>query len=164
MNKTIALILGLLVLLGLALVAMQATDVRVVNNMATTTPQEDTTPATTTPSLNLTYVTTVDWPPVARLDASAYSCTEAGTPTDRTGETRKVTLDGKEWCRTVVTEGAAGSVFHQYAYTTAEQNQTLAVTFSVRMPQCANYDEPQQTACETEQEAFDPDSVVRELY
>lgn len=164
MNKTIALILGLLVLLGLALVAMQATDVRVVNNVATTTPQEDTTPATTTPSLNLTYVTTVDWPPVARLDASTYSCIEAGSPTDRAGETRKVTLDGKEWCRTVVTEGAAGSVFHQYAYTTAEQNQTLAVTFSVRMPQCANYDEPQRTACEVQQEAFDPDNVVRELY
>jgi hypothetical protein len=109
------------------------------------------------------YVEYTDWPAEIRLTEEAYTCTEAGAETDRAGRTEAVTIGGEEFCRTVITEGAAGSTFRQYAYAFAHAEGTAILTFSVRMPQCENYDGSERTACTGQQEEFDADTLVGQM-
>lgn len=112
-------------------------------------------------TLPTTYIKTVDWPPQAQvLDLPYSACTEAGVETDRAGQTQKRMINGREYCVTTIVEGAAGSIYTQYAYAFPRGYKTIILTFSLRAPQCANYDDPEKTACETERRVFDIDGLV----
>jgi len=102
-----------------------------------------------------TYIHTVDWPPKLQIVGASFSCTEGGQAGDRAGVTRLRTIDGHAYCVTEVTEGAAGSVYTQYAYAAERDGKTVIMTFSLRAEQCGNYDEPKKTECETERANFD---------
>lgn len=114
------------------------------------------------------YIQTVDWPPQVQVLNQPFSCTEAGSETARAGQTIKRMVDDRTYCVTKESEGAAGSIYMNYAYafplysagSTQADRKTIIFTFSLRAPQCANYDEPQRKACESERETFDLDSVV----
>lgn len=138
---------------------------------ATTTPP--TTPVgwltTSTPSgisynypkdLATTYIHTADWPPKVQVVPQAFTCTETGSEILPTGKTTKVTIGTTTYCVTQKAEGAAGSTYTQYTYALARGTQTVNFTFTLRTPQCANYDEPQKTACTTEQADFNLNSIV----
>jgi len=112
-------------------------------------------------SLGTNYVNTVDWPPVINAEDQAYSCTEGGTSANaRAGQTSKEIINGKEYCVTRESEGAAGSVYTNYAYAFANGDQTLIATFSLRAPQCMNYDDPKQTECLNEEASFNISPTV----
>ena len=111
-------------------------------------------------TLDATYVSTVDWPPEIRVENTVYSCTEAGEETARAGETKEQVINGHTYCVTVVSEGAAGSVYRMYAYNFVYDEQNVFVTFSLRFPQCANYPDREQLSCQEEQESFEPGELV----
>ncbi len=111
-------------------------------------------------SLSTSYISTVDWPPVVNILDEDFSCIEAGEETDSAGITSKETINGKEYCVTKESEGAAGNTYTNYAYAFWKEGKTIILTFSLRQPQCANYPEPQSTICSDEQEDFDLDGVV----
>lgn len=114
--------------------------------------------------IGMAYVRTVDWPPLLNLEVgSPFSCTEAGAETARAGRTERVVVDGAEYCRTIILEGAAGSTYGQYAYAFEESDRVAILTFTLRFPQCMNYDDPEQSACVAEQEAFEPDTLVHRI-
>lgn len=114
--------------------------------------------------LNKKYISVVDWPPVI-ASVDTYSCTEAGSEFERAGKTESVVIDGRQYCRSVVSEGAAGSQYTHYAYLTPSENGgALATTFSLRFVQCMNYDEPLQSECKKEQAAFTADTIVEVLF
>ena len=102
-----------------------------------------------------TYIHVVDWPPKLQVNSGPFTCTEAGDVTARAGRTRKIVIDGHVYCVTEVQEGAAGSVYTQYAYAAERDGKTVIMTFSLRAEQCGNYDEPKRTECETERANFD---------
>jgi len=106
------------------------------------------------------YIHTVDWPPKLQVVPGPFTCTEGGNADARAGKTSKVTIDGHAYCRTEVTEGAAGSIYTQYAYARERDGQVVIMTFSLRFEQCANYEEPKKTACETERANFDIGGTV----
>ncbi|MDP3958403.1 MAG: hypothetical protein Q8Q36_03005 [bacterium] len=58
---------------------------------------------------------------------------------------------------------AAGSMYVQYAYAFEKNGETAIFTFSLRFPQCGNYDEPKRSECEGEREAFDIDGIVERM-
>lgn len=111
-------------------------------------------------TLTTTYIHTVDWPPSAQVVGQPYSCTEAGAQTQPAGRTSRRMVDDREYCVTMTSEGAAGSTYTQYAYALPYSKNTLIFTFTLRAPQCGNYDEPQKMACEQERASFDIDSVI----
>jgi len=119
-------------------------------------------------TLLTTYTHVQDWPPQVQVLNEPFTCTEAGSDTARAGKTEKRLVDDREYCRTSIVEGAAGSIYTQYAYafplystgSTQADRKTIIFTFSLRAVQCANYDDPQKTACENERSAFDLDSTV----
>ncbi len=111
-----------------------------------------------------TYISVTDWPPKVALVNAPFSCTEAGTETAQAGATRKISIGGHEYCVTKESEGAAGSIYTQYAYAGPKEGKTMIFTFSLRFVQCANYDNPKKTECETERGAFDPNPIVDAMF
>jgi hypothetical protein len=106
------------------------------------------------------YIATTDWPPELQTLSDSFSCTRAGEETDRAGRTETITVEGREYCRTITLEGAAGSTYGLYAYTFSKSGETVALTFGLRFPQCANYEEPEASECRTETDSFDIDSLA----
>jgi len=114
------------------------------------------------------YIHTVDWPPQVQVLNEPFTCTEAGEEIDRAGQTLKRMVDDRTYCVTKESEGAAGSVYTNYTYafplystgSTQADRKTIIFTFSLQAVQCANYDDPQKTACENERSTFDLDSSV----
>ncbi len=114
------------------------------------------------------YTHTVDWPPQVQVLNEPFSCAEAGSEIARAGQTVKRMVDNRTYCVTKKSEGVAGSIYTNYAYafplystgSTQADRKTIIFTFSLRAVQCANYDDPQKTACENERSAFDLDSTV----
>ncbi len=111
-------------------------------------------------SLSTSYISTVDWPPMVSVLDEDFSCVEGGEETDSAGVTSKKTINGKEYCVTKESEGAAGNTYTNYAYAFWKEDKTVILTFSLRQPRCENYPEPQSTACSNEQENFDLNGVV----
>lgn len=107
-----------------------------------------------------TYHSGTTWPPVVRISDEAFSCPEGGEPTASGGKTERRNVGGHEYCVTELHEGAAGSVFVNYAYAFPHGEKTAVMSFGVSFPRCENYDAAEQEACVNEQALFDPDVVV----
>lgn len=98
--------------------------------------------------LPTTYIHAVAWPPNVSVFDTRMDCVET-------------TLNnGNTYCVSTSSEGAAGSVYIEYAYGTWKDGKTVNLTFTFREVQCANYDDPQKTACEEERDAFDVDAFA----
>ena len=139
------------------------------NGLWTTTTDSQTGIAFNYPKTLLTeYIHTVDWPPQVQVLNQPFSCIEAGLEIARAGQTSKRMVDDRTYCVTKESEGAAGTIYTNYAYafplystgSTQADRKTIIFTFSLRAPQCVNYDDPQKTACEKERTSFDLDSLV----
>jgi hypothetical protein len=110
------------------------------------------------------YIHPVDWPPQVQVLQEPYHCTEGGNETARAGRTEARTVNGHQYCVTTVAEGAAGSLYYQYAYATQlVPAKTVIFTFTARAVQCGNYDEPRRTVCEQERESFNIDGIMDQV-
>lgn len=157
-NTPLFLVLGGLVVGGLLILF-------ITPQTETTLPPEQTQePTFTYPSdFGLTYVHPVDWPPKLTVLDAVVTCTATGDEVTSAGKTEPVQIGGQEYCKTTMSEGAAGSVYHQYVYIFTRAGQVLSLSFTARMPQCVNYDSPQKEVCIEEQEGFNPDTVVADM-
>ncbi len=158
MRKIIDILIILFLIAGIVVAYLcffqnKKSEVNISSNSKPTELEIDKLPATK-------YVTAVDWPASIQIIDEPYSCTEAGDEFQRAGITEEKTIGNKTYCVTKVSEGAAGSVYTQYAYARAEEDKTRIATFSFRFVQCVNYDEPQQSECKIEQENFNSDLLV----
>lgn len=113
--------------------------------------------------LGTTYIHTVDWPPQLQVLNDPFTCAEAGVETERAGMTEEIVINNHMYCVTRESEGAAGSIYTNYAYAMDRNGSTTIMTFSLRAVQCANYDEPQKTACEQERTSFDINRTLDEV-
>lgn len=107
------------------------------------------------------YVSVVEWPPVIKIETGTYYCKT--TPQEVSSMSEIISqrlVDDRTYCVNIKNEGAAGSVYSSYTYTTAKNGKLVKVSFTLRYPNCNNYDETQSNACASEREAFDIDSTV----
>jgi hypothetical protein len=72
----------------------------------------------------------------------------------------KKEINGQKYCIGASSEGAAGSVYTQYAYTTVLEGNVYLVRFIARYPNCGNYPDKERVQCEMERENFNLDSLV----
>jgi len=107
-----------------------------------------------------TYIHTVDWPPQVVISGGPFICTEGGSEIAQAGQTQQQIINGRTYCVTKESEGAAGSIYTQYAYSFSKNDKVIIFTFILRSVQCANYDDPQKTQCETERQAFEIDNDI----
>lgn len=114
-------------------------------------------------NFNTKYISPVDWPIKVNVYEQEYSCLEAGTEVLPAGQTKKENINGKEYCVTRESEGAAGSVYTNYAFAMPYEGKTLIMTFTSRATQCMNYDNPEQTECLNERESFDISPLIDQI-
>ncbi|MEK7098286.1 MAG: hypothetical protein AAB908_00120 [Patescibacteria group bacterium] len=112
--------------------------------------------------LTTSFISAAEWPPLVERAVNKYACKE-GSITAADGplkETKKNLVDDREYCVTRSSEGAAGSTYRAYEYAFQFGTSTYRIAFTLRFPQCMNYDEPQQSACKAEQSSYDIDGLV----
>jgi hypothetical protein len=112
-------------------------------------------------TLGTNYITPTEWPPKAQLFAGNPNCTEGGSEIDASGETVKKEINGHPYCVAKKSEAAAGSMYTQYVYAFSKgENKAGVFTFTLRLVQCGNYNEPEKAACEAERATFDIDQII----
>lgn len=138
------------------------TDPQTPDQLATTT--ENGITFTYPSSIDNDYVSTVNWPPELMI-AEPTSCIESGATIESGGQTEIINGQNNNYCRTIASEGAAGSIYNQYTYTLMEEieDNILSLNFSLRFPQCLNYDQPQQNDCLAAQQNFDTTPLIDEI-
>lgn len=72
----------------------------------------------------------------------------------------KKEINGQKYCIGASSEGAAGSVYTQYAYTTVIGDNVYSVLFVARYSNCGNYPDKERRECEAERENFNLDILV----
>lgn len=111
-------------------------------------------------SLDTVYIAEATWPPLVERVVNEYTC-EADAATDGPASSRnEFAMNGRIYCASVSSEGAAGSTYVSYEYVTDLEDMVVRVSFTLRYPQCANYDQPEQQACTEEEESFRPDALA----
>ena len=111
--------------------------------------------------LSARYISLVEWPPLIKIAAGEYSCkTTPQTASNMSPLISQRLVDNRVYCVDVKHEGAAGSVYSSYTYTTANDGKLVSVSFTLRYPNCHNYNEEQDIACANERETFDIDSLI----
>lgn len=104
------------------------------------------------PALATPYVSLTTWPPeVSR--STGYGCIEGNQNGFKNEEK---TIRGTTYCVSMISEGAAGSTYVDYEYYSADYQ----MTFTIRFPQCLNYDEAEQESCLLDQTSLDLDTLA----
>lgn len=108
------------------------------------------------------YIFTQSWPPKVAVSENEHqlNCVETPAESSLPQRVSKRMVDDRTYCVKADGEGAAGSVYITYDYSTIRDNNLVTVSFTLVYPQCDNYDDPQKTACTNERTAFDLDSTV----
>ncbi|MES3004858.1 MAG: hypothetical protein V4690_01945 [Patescibacteria group bacterium] len=115
-------------------------------------------------SIGKTYITPTDWPPIAKVSQGKLACAETQVGVVGVGQITLARINGDNYCITKASEGAAGSTYTKYVYEKEVDDKTVGMEFTLRYPQCANYDEAAKTLCETEQGSFELDNLVDEMF
>lgn len=157
MKKNISIILGIVVITAIIIIIFFVrnkqvnTPVSMINNTAIF----DTT-------LTTKHISTPDvtWSPVVKFSYGVFSCNSQGSDTSEAGKIELKTIAGTKYCVATHSEGAAGSMYTTYTYTTEIKNQLATTTFVLRFVNCDNYDDPEKTICKTEREQFNPDVMA----
>jgi len=114
-------------------------------------------------SFTTNYMSVVAWPPKVTVSDKAYNCPVTDATSSLPNRISERRVDDRTYCVTAISEGAAGSVFTEYTYSASRDGKLINIGFTLRYPQCYNYDEPEKSACEGERETFDLDSVIDKI-
>ena len=99
----------------------------------------------------VTYITPQEWPPVVTVTKEPFSCSN------------EVSLSTGTYCIVKTSEGAAGSVFTTYEYKTTKDDSLVTINFTLRTPQCMNYEPGEQEVCTAEQTNFNVDALTERI-
>ncbi len=100
------------------------------------------------------YVVTEEWPPTIEVIRAEISCAVEVS-----------IIEDRVYCSKVESEGAAGSVYKSYYHSVAlgSSGYLANVTFTLRFPQCLNYDESEQAQCKEDQADEKIDQLIDEI-
>ncbi|BFD25166.1 MAG: hypothetical protein JST_000490 [Candidatus Parcubacteria bacterium] len=115
------------------------------------------------PRLETKYISSRDWSPTLIVLNAPYSCNPVGNESSPGIWKAEKTIDGRSYCVSTYSEGAAGTIYKNYSYYFPLAGQTGVISFFLGYPQCVNYDDPEKTACEKEQADFNLDALVEEI-
>ena len=117
-----------------------------------------------TKELNTKYISGQTWPPkITVSEASELICNETALESSIPERVYKQIVNNQEYCITASSEGAAGSVYAEYSYSTIKFNKLITLDFALRFVNCYNYDGENQTACIAERETFNPSDNINEI-
>lgn len=94
------------------------------------------------------------------VENGEIECNETPLESSLSLRMSKKEINGQKYCIGAFSEGSAGSVYTQYAYTTVIGDNVYSVQFVARYPRCDNYPEEENNRCKIERESFDLDVLV----
>jgi hypothetical protein len=110
--------------------------------------------------LTTKYIDAFLWPPTVTITDGEFSCEKVNLGDGPPERMIPRMVDGRQYCVTDASEGAAGSTYTTYTYTTSREGNLISLNFVLRYPQCLNYDDSQKSECLAERETFDLDGVI----
>lgn len=110
------------------------------------------------------YVHPNDWPPTLDVREGVVACEVSGSEITGGVMTERRLVNGHDYCVTREGEGAAGSIYTTYTYTTQRDGQVATLSFVIRTVQCLNYDEPQRSVCQAAQAGFDVNRLADGIF
>lgn len=96
------------------------------------------------------------------VENGEIECSETPLESSLPLRTSKKEINGKRYCIASASEGAAGSVYTQFSYTTVIDGSVYSINFIARYNNCSNYPEDEVFKCATERENFNLDVLVDE--
>lgn len=112
-------------------------------------------------SLGTTYINTQVWPPNVQAENVPFTCIE--TNPDEYEKTAERIINGRTYCVTEVSEGAAGHMYTQYTYAFYKNDRIVTLSFTLAFVQCGNFDNPERSECEKERRKFDIDGIIDQI-
>jgi len=100
------------------------------------------------------------YPPKLKITEDQIDCTITSTKSALLHKTEKRKIDGQIYCIESSSEGAAGTIYTQYAYFSIKNGYLIMLNCVIQYPQCMNYGEPHRIECENELETFDLDKII----
>ncbi|MGI6348223.1 MAG: hypothetical protein ACOXZ1_03475 [Patescibacteria group bacterium] len=94
------------------------------------------------------------------VENSEIECDETPLESSLPLRISKRQVNGQKYCIGASSEGAVGSVYTQYAYTTVIEGNVYLVQFVARYPNCSNYPDKERGECEAERKNFNLDNLV----
>ena len=94
------------------------------------------------------------------VENGGIECDETAPESSQPLRISKRNISGRTYCIGASSEGAAGSVYTQYAYTTVIEGKVYVIKFLVQYPNCDNYPEAENIRCKSERESFNLDILV----
>lgn len=98
------------------------------------------------PELQTKYISAVEWPPEVNVLIAQFLCAEALQK-----------INGRDYCIGTESGGAAGTIYITRTYNTMKNDRMVTIKFTLRYPECQNYDDPQKSECEKERQEFNPE-------
>lgn len=95
------------------------------------------------------YVSANSWPPTINYVEGTFSCDQSAQ-----------IINGQPYCVEIEEEGAAGSIYKMFSYTTEQLDKLVTLTFVLQYVQCQNYDNPAQAECLNQQANFSVDDLA----
>lgn len=94
------------------------------------------------------------------VENGEIECNETPLESSLPLRVNKKEINGQKYCVIASSEGAAGSVYTQYAYTTVTDGQVYSIIFLARYVNCSNYPDQKWQECEAERESLNLDNLV----
>ncbi len=101
-----------------------------------------------------------EYPSNLKVVDNKIDCEETQPESSFSSGIDKRVIGDRTYCIERSSEGAAGSVYTTYNYSTIYDGNLLSLGFVARYVQCSNYDDPQKTECIEERETFSLDELV----
>ena len=109
------------------------------------------------------------WPPVIQTSGAHYSCAVGKGNPDADEVTIEKNINNRTYCIHSSSDGAAGSIYYTYTYTTSGiQGSSITTTFTLRYTSCGVYGGPgdaKYEECKTTQSNFNAklDTIIDSL-
>ena len=124
--------------------------------------------------IDANYISVEDWkvkivenesnyPGKFKVIENGITCEETPAESSLPNRTYSKVIDNKSYCIEAKSEGAAGTTYTEYAYSTLKDNDLITISFLAKYTSCGNYPEPKRVECEEEREIFNLDQVVSEV-
>ncbi|MFW6025901.1 MAG: protease inhibitor I42 family protein [Candidatus Woesearchaeota archaeon] len=105
----------------------------------------------------------VKYPEKFKVIENGITCEETTTESSFPSRIYSKEIDNKNYCIEAKSEGAAGTTYTEYAYSTLKDNNLVTISFLAKYVSCGNYPESKRVECEEERETFDLDQVVSKV-
>lgn len=114
-------------------------------------------------NLPTSYILVQEWPPKIEITDNQFNCPETSSQDGLVEIITNKIINSKTYCVRITSEGAAGSIYTTYFYSTLIDNKLLTLNFVLKYPNCENYDDPRKTQCFQERQSFDLDNLIDQI-